>query len=91
MLRPQRRSSASRFVLRLTTRCLRQLGVERLAVPHAATQEVGPVRNRRKGIGGCRQQAPEFRVMPTELLAGAVAVLPDSFAQSPDLRDQILS
>ena len=72
-------------------RRLRRLDLERFAVLHAAADELRPVGHRRQRIGFFRQQAPEGRVVPAQLVAVAVAVLADPIAQLFHVRDQLLA
>ena len=75
----------------LRSGCIRQLLVERLAIPEASPQELRPVGNTRNGIGRFREQPPQSRVMPTQLMARTVPVRPDSGPQPFDLRYEPVS
>ena len=79
------------FELTLGTRRIRQLSIERLAIAKTPAQKLRPFRNGGKRVGLLRQQAPEFRVMPTQLLAGTVAMLSYAGTQTFDLGDERLS
>ena len=67
------------------------MAVERLAIPEASAQELRPVRDSGNRIGLFGQQAPQRRMVPAQLLSGAVAVLADSGAQPLDLCDERVS
>src|SRR2546430_818664 len=69
----------------------RELDIERLPVPDAAPQELGPVRNLRERIRGFGQEPPELGMMPAEIVAGAVPMPPDPFPQTKDLVDQLVA
>src|SRR5688572_30675000 len=70
---------------------IRQLLVQRLSILQTTAQELRPGGNAGQRIALLGQQSPEFRVMPTEFLPGAVAVLPDAGTQPYDFRDQHVS
>jgi hypothetical protein len=54
-----------------------ELGVEGLAVANAAAHELGPVGDRGHRVGGLREERPEVGMVPTQIVAGAVSMLPD--------------
>jgi hypothetical protein len=66
------------------------LYVEGLPVPHASTHELGPVRHHREGILLLGEKAPQLRVVPAELVKGAVPVYADPAAELPDFGHQLL-
>src|SRR5678815_664778 len=65
--------------------------VERLPVADAASEELRPFRHGGKGIRALGEQPPELRVVPAELVAGGVAVLPDAGPQALHLREALLA
>jgi len=67
------------------------LYVERLPVAHASPHELGPVGNDREWILLLGKKAPQFRMVPAELVKGAVSVNPDAAAELPDLGHQLLA
>src|SRR6185436_7903572 len=85
------RDFSSWLIRRVGPRCIRELLVQRLAIPQAAPQELRPSGDPGQRVGLLGQEAPERRVMPAELLAGAVAVRPDALTQPPRLGDQLLA
>jgi hypothetical protein len=56
-----------------------KLVIERLAIPDTAAQELWPLGHVRDRVRGLGQEAPEFWMVPAEIMAAAVPVLPDSF------------
>jgi hypothetical protein len=84
-LQTRRQASSTILELLLSTRRVRKLAIERLAIPEASPQKLGPIRDGWKRIACLRQKAPESGMMPTELVTGTVAVFANSCAQSPDL------
>ena len=56
----------------------------------SSPQELRPGRNRRHGVGRLGQEARELRMMPAELVSGAVSVRRDPRAQARGLGDQLL-
>jgi hypothetical protein len=66
------------------------LYVEGLPVSHASTDELGPVRHDRDGILLLGEKAPQLRMMPTELVKGAVPVCADTAAELSHLGYQLL-
>src|SRR5687767_7568666 len=81
---------ASRWRLRRTGG-VRRLLVERHPVFHASLHELRPVRHRRNGVGLLRQESPERRMMPAELVPRAVAMPPDAGPQLPDFDDELVA
>ena len=81
----------SRLVLAVFSRGSGKLGVERLPVADAATEELWPLRNYRDGIGLFRQQAPELRMVPAQLVLGAVAMLADTLAKAANLGHELVA
>src|SRR6266496_1821852 len=65
-----------------------KLPVERLPVGDAASQELWPGRNRDCRVNLLGEEAPEFWMMPAQVMAAAVAVRTDSGSQALDLGDQ---
>jgi hypothetical protein len=68
---------------------VRELLVERLAIPQAALQKLRPVRHDRHGVRLLRQQRPERRMMPTQLMPCAVPMSADAVPESLHLGDQL--
>jgi hypothetical protein len=62
-------------------RGLRRLLIQRLAVLHAASQELRPCRYNRDRIGALRKQSPKRRMVPTEFVKTAVAMLTNAVPQ----------
>jgi hypothetical protein len=75
----------------LCSRCVRQLVVERLAISEASSEELRPVGNTRSEIDRFRKQSPQFWMVPTELMACAIPVPPDSCPQPFDFYDERIS
>ena len=90
-LQTRRHASSTILELVLSTRRIRKLAIERLAIPEASPQELGPVRDGWKRIACLRQKTPESGMMPAELVTGTVAVFADAGAQSFDLSDECRS
>lgn len=67
-----------------------ELGVEGLAVANAAAHEVGPVGDRGHRVGGLREERPEVGMVPAQVVAGAVSMLPDPSPEAKNLGDQLL-
>jgi hypothetical protein len=63
---------------------------KRLPVLHASRDELRPRRDGGKRVGLLRQQTPQRRVVPTEILAAGIAVLPDPRTQFLNFADQLL-
>jgi hypothetical protein len=61
--------------------------VERLPIPDAPTHELWPSRNCESRRLPLRQQRPQIRVMPAELMATGVSVLAYRYAQPLNLGD----
>src|SRR5688572_10547266 len=64
-----------------------ELLVERLPVADAAAHELRPLGDDRRRVGALGEERPELRVVPAELVAGAVAVRADAMAETLRLRD----
>ena len=87
----------SRLIRRVRAGRIRQLFVQRLAVPQAAPKKLWPSRNRRQRVGLVGQEAPERRVMSAERVSGAISVgagspratalPPQSAARAASIRD----
>src|SRR5262245_25778293 len=85
-----RNSSAIAELIRRAGR-VRQLSIERLAIPDAPAQKLRPLGYAGKRIAFSGQQSPQFRMMPTELVPGTVAVFANSGAQPLHLGNQLFS
>jgi hypothetical protein len=70
---------------------VRELLVERLAIPQAAFQKLRPVRHDRQGVRLLWQQSPERRMMPTQLMPCAVPMSADAVPESLHLGDQLFA
>lgn len=68
-----------------------RLRIERLPITYASFHKLGPRRHNGNGIGLLRKEPPERRVMPTQLVPGAIAMNADRIAQLSDLLDQIVA
>src|SRR5712691_1995837 len=66
----------------------RKLTAECLPVGDVASQELRPGRNGDRWVDLLGQEAPEFWVMPAQVVAAAVAVRPDPGSQALDLGNQ---
>src|SRR5688572_12208317 len=66
------------------------LRVQRLPVPDAAAHELGPFRHDDDGVQFLRQQVPQVRMVPAQLLPTGVAVRADPLAQADYLGKQLL-
>lgn len=69
---------------------MRNLLIERLPIPYAATEELRPIGNDRKWIRSLRQQRPQRRMMPTQIVAGAVTVLANTLAEPFHFGDELV-
>jgi hypothetical protein len=79
------------FVVRelvVDSRSVWQISIERLAVLQTAPEELRPRRNTRQRVALLRKQPPELRVMPAQVMSGAIAMRANAGAQFPDLRDE---
>ena len=85
------RSGRLRLEFAIVDRCVGPLAFEQLAVLHAAAQELGPRRHGDLRIDAFRQQAPQLRMVPAEIVARTVAMLADALAQALHLGDQRLA
>jgi len=65
--------------------------IERLAIANAAPKELRPIGHRGKRVLLFREEAPETRVMPAELLTGTVPVLANAPAQLANLLQQLFA
>ena len=81
----------STFIRRRRARSIRQLLVERLAIPDTASHELWPFRDRGHRVRWLWQQAPKRGVMPAQFVARAVSMGADASAQSLDLGDQLFA
>ena len=70
---------------------MRNLLIERLPIAYAAAEEVRPAWHDRKRIRSFRQQRPQRRMVPAELMAGAVTVLANTLPESLHLGDELLT
>ena len=59
-----------------------ELGVEGLAVANAAAHELRPVGDRGHRVGGLREERPEIGMVPAQVVAGAVPMLPDPSSET---------
>jgi hypothetical protein len=66
------------------------LRIERLPVSDTPLQELLPVRHRGQRVSRVRQQSPQGRVVPAQLVSRAIAVLADALPQPLDLGDELL-
>jgi hypothetical protein len=82
------RSGLPKFVIGPRSRW--ELLIKRLAVPETALHEHRPLGHVRLRIGGVGEEPPELRMMPAEIVAGAVPVPPDALSQTQDLLDEFL-
>ena len=64
--------------------------IERLPIPDAAAQELGPLRNHRRWIAPFRQQGPQVGVVPAQIVLRAVPVCPYARPEHFDLGQQFL-
>src|SRR5262245_1607166 len=67
------------------------LGVKRFSITDTTLEKLRPVRNGGKRIGFLGQKTPKCRMMPAEVLPGAVAVLPNAFPKFVGFRDELLA
>ena len=74
--------------LSFRSRCVGQLAVERLAVSQAPPQELRPVGHTRNGIARLWEQSPQIWMVPAELMARAIPVLPNSGPQPFHFSDE---
>jgi len=65
--------------------------IERLAIANAPPEELRPIGHRGKRVLLFREEAPETRVMPAELLTGTVPVLANAPAQLANLLQQLFA
>src|SRR5262249_10132856 len=68
-----------------------RLLIERLPVSDTPLQELRPVRHGGQRVRCLREQPPQGRVVPTQFVDRAVAVLADALPQALDLGDELLS
>jgi hypothetical protein len=71
--------------------CMRELSVEGLPITHTTAQELRPRWHGDMGIKFFWEQAPQLRMVPTELMGGAVAMRADAGTQLLHLRNQFVS
>jgi hypothetical protein len=79
------------LIWRFGARSFWQLVVKRLTVSQAAAEELRPRRNCRHRVCPIGQEPPERRLMPAEIMARAVAVVPNAGAKLLRLSDQLLA
>jgi hypothetical protein len=70
---------------------MRELRVKGLTIPHTAAQELRPRWYGELWIELFWQQAPQVRMVPTQLMFSAVAMRADAGAQLLHLRDEFVS
>jgi len=71
--------------------CIRTLRVERLSIAQTTAQKLRPRRHGDLRLDLFREKTPELRMVPTQFVPRAVAMLPDSRAQLLYLGDEFLS
>ncbi len=71
--------------------CMRELSVEGLPITHTTAQELRSRWHGDMGIEFFWEQAPQLRMVPTELMGGAVAMRADAGTQLLHLRNQFVS
>jgi len=77
--------------LRIPNRGVRQLTLERLAVPHAPAQELRPGRHRDFRHRALGQQSPELWVMPAQRMSTIIAMRANASAQPLDFANELLA
>src|SRR5687768_16693423 len=82
------RSTVERF---LRPQRVGRLLVERLPVADAPAHELGPLGHDREWVGALRKQRPQGRVVPAQLVAGAVAVLADALTKALHFGQELLA
>jgi hypothetical protein len=75
----------------LRSRSTARLLIKRLSILHAASNELRPLRHYGNGIGLFRKESPERRMVPAELMPGAVTMLTDTPSQHPHLINELLT
>jgi hypothetical protein len=85
--RAERELLDEKFVRR--TRRVGQLFVERLPVTDAAPQELGPGGNGEPRVERLREEPPEVRLVPAQVVSAAVAVSPDPVAEPLHFIDEL--
>lgn len=75
-------------VLGIVHACTGKFPFQCLSVGNAASQEFRPGRDRDRWFYLLGKQAPQFGVMPAQVVAAAVAMPSDTGAQPPDLGHQ---
>ena len=91
---PERQYGSSRPILvelDLHARCVRQLLIERFAIPQTPTKELRPLRHTWKRVALLGKQPPQIGMVPAQLVSGAVAMRPDSGTETLDLGHECLS
>jgi len=68
-----------------------QLLIQGLPIPDAASEELGPFGHHGDRIRLLGQQAPERRLVPTQLVSAAVPMPADALPQGPDFLDELLA
>src|SRR5262245_9113346 len=76
--------------LLVTTWCAGRLLVEGFPILHTPFHELGPLRYDRDRIDLLGQKTPQRRMVPTQFMQRAIAVLSNAPPQLLDLRDQLL-
>jgi hypothetical protein len=65
--------------------------IQRLPVSNTASKELRPIRHFGDRVGLFGQEPPKRRVMPAQLVLGAVAMLADAFPQPLNFRNELLA
>jgi len=79
------------LILSVQDRRVRKLPLERLPVTQASTDELRPWRNDDLRGELLREETPQLRVMPTQLVAGAVTMSAYSHSQPLHFGDELLA
>jgi hypothetical protein len=79
------------FIWFMNPRSIGRLLIQRLPVPNTASKEMRPIRHFRDRVGLLRQEPPERRMMPAQLVLGAVAMLADTFPQPLNFSNELLA
>jgi hypothetical protein len=80
----------SAVVFLVDPRSQRKLLIQRLAIAETSSKELRPGGYVGYRVGGLRQETPQMRVMPAEIVPSAVPVPTDSVAEPDHLRDEFL-
>src|SRR5262245_25457758 len=86
-----RRLKASSLIFVVGTRRVRQFAIKGFAIAQAAAQEFRPWRHGDVGRDALGKQSPEIRMMPAQIVAGAVAVRANTGAQALCFEEQLLA